>query len=123
MRLKHQHTRQPSHPIDISKSFHFCRGVPAPANAARSQAWLRIIDGRNLSAKENMGLSMPSPLTLRLLVPSSYFTASVFRGPSREARGTKGRLKRLLFQQPRTSISFRTYLCRVEVSDGNAVAV
>src|SRR5713101_9751148 len=69
-----------------------------------------------------MGLSMPSPLTLRLLVPSSYFTASVFRGPSREARGTKGRLKRLLFQQPGTSSSFRTYLCRVEVSDGNAVA-
>src|SRR5258708_33807041 len=69
-----------------------------------------------------MRLPMPSPLTLKLLVPSSYFAASVFRGRSREARGTKERLKRLLSQQPGTCSSLRTYLCRVEGSDGNALA-
>src|SRR5467141_33201 len=47
-----------------------------------------------------MRLPMPSPLTLKLLVRSSYFAASVFRGRSREARSTKERLKRLLSQQP-----------------------
>src|SRR5882762_6817006 len=69
-----------------------------------------------------MRLPMPSHLTLKLLVPSSYFAASVFRGRSREARGAKERLKRLLSQQPGTCSSPRTYLCRVEVSDGNALA-
>src|SRR5260370_7728789 len=69
-----------------------------------------------------MRLPMPSPLTLKLLVRSSYFAASVFRGRSREARGTKERLKRLLSQQPGTCSSFRTYLCREEGSDGNALA-
>src|ERR1700687_125702 len=66
---------------------------------------------------------MPFPLTLELMVASSDHAAAVSCRQSRSARGILKRVWNVYYlQQPGTSSRFRTYLCRVEVSNGNAGA-
>src|SRR5690242_1454518 len=65
MRLKHQHARQPAHPVNVSKPFHvWCNAsTDVRAGKANSQPGMtRMIDGEEPSAKYKR---KASPSTIR----------------------------------------------------------
>ena len=53
MGLKHQYARKAAHPVDVSKSLHFCSDVSR----------LRMIDGVKISAKEKGEIGI-SPMVM-----------------------------------------------------------
>jgi hypothetical protein len=79
MRLKHQHAREPAHPVNVSKPFHVCCNVSASVRAGKANwqsGMMRMIDGGKPSAKYKRKIHS---LTLDFIAASIDDTTTVFR--------------------------------------------